>query len=136
MTDGISRYVRIRKSPLVAEILRATYPQYRGRKVELALLSPSFVMDFMDSYWDGGSRTYYMAYDTVRKVAAPLSGVQHAPWDPQHPCHTRLRVSDIPDNVLVVKHQIFQGKDCGIQICCKNQPFLPASMQGLLPQED
>jgi len=63
--------------PLVKRLLRATFPDYRGRRIYLrAATHPVDVR----SYWDEGSRSYFVAVDlrTMRVVAVPQNGT---PWD-------------------------------------------------------
>jgi hypothetical protein len=96
-------------NPEVKRIVKATYPGYRGRKVFFSDQVPKYELR---SYWDGGSRTYYAFYQAVTGKVWHL-GTNH-PWfekDKSAPlCDT------MPDDVCLVAHSIFCGKDCGITI--------------------
>lgn|SRR3990167_4216189 len=97
--------VKVSKSQ-VAGILAATFPKYRGRKFKVAFQE---CLTFWDTNWSGGTRNSYAAVRAdgeISHLAVP------APW--VNPVEGMT--VEIPVDVLVVKHSIFCGKDCGITI--------------------
>lgn len=99
----------------VKELVAKTYPDYTGRKFRLEIQS-SYLME---NYWDGGSRHYV--------VAVTLDGdVQEAqrfnPMNDQR-AHAEFK---LPDDIMLVEHTIFCGRDCGLSfIVSPNSKFLP-----------
>lgn len=49
-----------RANPAVKMLLAASYPEYRGRKIRV---TPFVGPMRLDSYWDEGSRTYFVFVD-------------------------------------------------------------------------
>jgi hypothetical protein len=106
---------------LVKRILQATYPSYRGRKI--TLVAQSYPLN-VKSYWDGGSRSFFMflRLDTFQAVAMPAQSAYDA----------QGRGADsvtLPEGIACVEHCIFCGKDTGIRIHVN-----PANITKLLPQ--
>lgn len=97
-----------RQDAVVKEIIRRTFPGYRGRKVRVQVSDRPMRLN---AYWDGGSRSSYVAVemDTLR-TAAPDQAVQN-PF--RAAAHAEYQ---IPVGILLVEHQIFCGKDVGITI--------------------
>lgn len=87
-------------------VLRATFPEYRGRKIELVFRES---VSFWDTNWFGGTRSEYRFVDQTgasAKLEAP------APWS--NPIEGKTVA--LPVGVLCVKHTIFCGRDMGIEI--------------------
>jgi len=85
-------------------IIELTFPEYRGRKINVTLTD---VVAIYDTNWSGGTRNQY--------VAVHVSGETNqltvlAPWMHQ------IDEVTIPQDVIVVKHAYFCGKDCGLTI--------------------
>jgi hypothetical protein len=96
----------------VKQIIQDCFPNYRGRKVRLTNHIPTN----LNSWWDGGSRTYYAFYQpSSRKVFQVHSN--HPFFEANQP--RDLNQESIPDDVLLISHHIFCGKDCGIEIHIK-----------------
>lgn len=119
MTGGVA--VRRRD---VREILDATLPGYRGRKIRVCVVEK---VVFHDTNWSGGTRNSYVAVHLspldlmVRPLQVP------APWF--NPVEGES--AELPMNCLVVEHSIFCGKDAGVTIYCR-----PENAPRLLPQAE
>ena len=90
----------------VRDILKATFPEYRGRTFRIEF-TPT--VSFYNTNWSGGTRNIYVAVwsdGRTAKFNAP------APWVNVIEGQT----IDMPQNVLIVEHTIFCGKDLGITI--------------------
>ena len=102
----------------VRDILKVTFPEYRGRKFKVEFAE---TITFYDTNWAGGTKNIYVAVATDGRTArlnvpAPwVNAVEGA----------RMTMSL---NVLIVKHTIFCGKDLGITIYAH-----PAHMPKWLP---
>jgi hypothetical protein len=104
----------------IKQILAATYPEYKGRKISV---SPATRYQLSD-YWSEGSRNYAKAYNLATGTAASPEGAVHTPFNSA--AHAEIR---IPVGVLIVEHTIFCGHDCGITIYANPEnltKFLPA----------
>jgi len=87
-------------------ILNATFPEYSGRKIRLEFTK---TVSFYDTNWSGGTRNHYTAIhnnDEVKEIYAP------APWLNM----IEGSKAELPENILVVMHSHFCGKDIGITI--------------------
>ena len=101
----MNRQMKVKKAQ-VKDILKATFPEYRGRtfKVEFA---PTIT--FHDTNWGGGTKNTYAIIGSDGRTAR-LS--VPAPWiNP-----VEGKTVEMPTNALVVKHTVFCGKDLGITI--------------------
>ncbi len=108
------------KDEEVQKIIRACFPAYNGKQIKISTDIPSR----LDSYWDGGSRDYFVFYNLTDGKVFPL-GSNHPFFEAGKP----RDLSTLPAGVLIVKHSIFCGKDHGITIYCNAEnltPFLPA----------
>ena len=98
--------------PDVKRLIAATYPDYRGRKVQISMQDTYH----MEDYWAGGSRTYVKALDLA---TFKVSG--HTATNPfEYATHAEF---DIPDGVAMVEHIIFCGKDLGIRIVVNTNTY-------------
>lgn len=101
----MNQRIKVRKAE-VKEIIKATFPNYRGRK---------FVVEFAERVtfhnlnWSGGTRNVYKGIASNGKTVA--MAVQ-APWAEPREGAT----IDVPVDVLVVKHTEYCGTDLGITI--------------------
>ena len=106
---------------LAAAIVRATYPEYRGRKVAIEVTdSPIDVR----SYWEGGSRDYFRFVNLTTMEVASVP--QQSAFD--RPIQGADQVK-LLDGFACVMHSIFCGKDLGITImigAANAAPLLPA----------
>ena len=96
-------------NPDVRKIVKATYPTYRGRKIYFNDQVPTYELR---SYWDEGSRTYYIFYQPSTGKTWAL-GTNHPWFERDKPAPT---CDKMPDDVALVAHHIYSGKDCGITI--------------------
>lgn len=96
----------------VANIIRATFPLYRGRKICL-IPRASHDIHPLSMNWSGGTRYSYAAC-SLSGVATGNLFKHHmtAPW--QKP--TKVDTVPIPRGHCIVEHIMFCGKDLGLRI--------------------
>jgi hypothetical protein len=89
----------------VKAIIEQTYPDYNGRKFTVEAAER---VTFYDTNWSGGTRSQYVAMTRDGKTGTFTAP---APWV------NRLegQTVDLPEDVIIVKHSIFCGQDCGIR---------------------
>lgn len=109
----------------IKPILTACYPEWKGRKVSLAVCASYQMSD----YWSEGSRNYVRAYSLVDGKVAEAIGLAQIPMN--HLAHARVA---IPAGVALVEHSIFCGKDAGVTIYVTTAD-LPRIMPGALAKE-
>lgn len=98
--------------PRVKQIIQDCFPSYRGRKVKV----DNYIPQNLNSWWDGGSRDYYVFYQpSTRKVFQVHSN--HPFFESNQP--RNLNCETFPEDVILVEHSIFCGKDVGIHIHVK-----------------
>ena len=93
------------------EILNKTFPTYRGRKYNLRIAETYYIYD---SYWDGGSRIFaqMIRFQDNQKKVIPEKMFEGKEFK-------------IANNILIVEHSYFCGKDTGITfICSPNSEFI------------
>lgn len=116
-------YVNI-GDPIVRKIAAAAYPDYRGRKIQVKAADKSINVK---SYWDGGSRSYFVFVRLADMNVSKPVPAQHPVFDPQIPNADHVQ---IPEGVACVAHSIFCGKDLGLTVYVNpanlNQGNLPA----------
>jgi len=95
----------------VREILAATYPGYRGRKFGAELLRDGRYL--VQDHWSGGTR-YYVKAVTRDPETGRLVVRGAAAYNPITVDHSRLEI-EVPDDVLLVEHVYFCGRDLGIR---------------------
>jgi hypothetical protein len=93
--------------PAIRKIVKACYPDYKGRKVKVEGKSTYH----MSNYWDGGSRSYAIAYHLESGATMEPTQVSTNPMN-----RTAHASVEIPEGVVIVEHSIFMGKDVGIRI--------------------
>ena len=91
----------------IKPILTACYPDWKGRKVSLAVCGSYQMSD----YWSEGSRNFVRAYSLVDGKVADALPLAKNPFRDQ--AHARV---EIPAGVALVEHSIFCGKDAGVTI--------------------
>lgn len=91
--------------PIIRRIVQATYPSYRGRKIRI--VAQKYPLN-CKSYWDGGSRDYF--------VFVRLDTFQTAPMPAQSAFDRDIRGAEsvtLPPGVICVeihsKHWRFQN---------------------------
>ena len=107
----------------VKTIVAKAFPDYSGRKYRLSTQVPLR----LDSYWDGGSITYYVFYDLATKKVLNVKS-NHPFFEANSP----RKLSALPLGVLLVAHSIFCGKDMGITIYANKEDITP--MLPLIPE--
>jgi hypothetical protein len=113
------------KEPEVAAIVRATFPEYAGRKVCIQILDGPIDVR---SYWSEGSRSYFRFLHLDTGTVSAEVPAQSA-FDP--PIRNAGSVT-VPDGVACVEHSIFCGTDSGItiHIPASNAPkYLPPTLE-------
>jgi hypothetical protein len=104
--------------PLVREIVRAAFPDYKGRKFRLETRERTHV----HSSWEGGSRDDYAV---VRLATAERLGVvADTTFIP-----TGATEVDVPPDVAIVRHAIYCGRDAGITIIVHPTTLNPGLLQ-------
>ena len=108
----------------IAELVKATYPDYTGCKFQIQTAAKYH----LSNYWDGGTKNFakfakyengWKVLDAPETTKNPFNGIAHA-------------TMDIPKNGLVVEHSIFCGKDLGITVYLNPESeYLPK----FLPQD-
>ena len=89
----------------IKPILNASFPEYTGRTFEVEFTN---AVRFSDTNWGGGSRTYYRFVNMDNGMSEALA--VPAPWNSPY----EGKRMELPENIVVVAHSIFCGKDCGI----------------------
>mgnify|MGYP003613316839 FL=1 len=89
------------------KVLNGTFPNYKGRKFKV--IEDKFPQS-LDSYWDGGSRTYYSFFDIKTEKVVNL-GSNHPFFEKEKPRHLG---GALLNGVVLVSNSIFLGKDTGI----------------------
>ncbi len=87
-------------------IIKASFPTYRGRKIQVEFTDR---VTFYNTNWSGGTRSQYVALKADGRQAmlhAP------APWVNA----AEGRTVELLPGVVVVKHTICCGEDCGLHI--------------------
>jgi hypothetical protein len=108
--------------PRIKEIVQATFPNYRGRKITI---TDAPAPKKLDSYWDGGTRYYFAFYcPETRKAHAVHSN--HPVFEQNQP---RELSTGLPSGMILVEHVIFCGKDCGIRIYVNTDPETQGQVQ-------
>lgn len=93
----------------VKEIAKATFPEWKGRKVRVQCHEQ---VTFRDVNWSGGTKSTYAACslaDPTANISLEYMG-KPAPWN--NPWEGRS--APIPEGVVVVEHSYFCGKDMGL----------------------
>jgi len=123
------RYYISKTDPLIREIIRKTFPDYRGNKISISTDIPSR----LDSYWDGGSRDYYAFCSLDEKKVLPVSS-NHPLYEAKNP---RV-LKRLPERLILVRRSFFCGKDSGITIFANASDmtkFLPENNNNLSGDE-
>ena len=102
--------MKIQKTKAVREILKATFPDYKGRKF---FMDDSGKVQFYDTNWGGGTRNYYTAIDLRGGKVQPMT--DFAPW--ANPAEGKT--VEIPEGFAVVRRAYFQGVEVGVTIHVK-----------------
>jgi hypothetical protein len=120
----------LRDEPALAAFVRRALPDYRKHKV---IINVATSLELHDTYWSGGTRASYMAYDLA--TGASRGAPQYAPPQFGGP-RTSPRV-EIPEGVVIIQTGYFCGKvaTATIHVHPSNMPKLLAAapaVQGAL----
>ncbi len=108
----------------VKPILAATFPSYRGRTFRLKLATSYH----LENYWSGGTKHYVRAVKFDEAGEILVSDPHHATTNPFNiAAHKDI---DIPEDVVLVEHCIFCGKDLGIRFIVNPNSNLIPKMLG------
>jgi hypothetical protein len=107
--------------PGVKKIISACRPDYKGRKVEVSDSIPNE----LHSYWDEGSRNYWSIYDIETGKVRQVSS-NHPFFEERSPRTLKdfFGQDKLPQNKLLVKHNIFCGEDLGITVYGNKEKLL------------
>jgi hypothetical protein len=93
------------KNPSIAAIVKATFPDYRRKKVWLRAAD---TITFYDLNWSGGTRSEYRACTTDGQSAGSMAKYHtYAPWDARQ---VEGQSVPIPAGMIVVRGGDFCGK--------------------------
>jgi hypothetical protein len=111
-----------RLDPFLEKIKNLTFPGYHGKKFKLHIVSNDYKTR-LDNYWDGGSRTYSAIVDILNeKIQVPTNDTSNPFKQAAHQDYL------LPDNCILIQHDIFCGKDMGLSFNIKEMnatKFLP-----------
>lgn len=110
------------KDSEVRRIASLAFPNYSGHKFKLSASPPSR----LDSCWGGGSRDFYVLIDLASGNSIPIPE-NGTPFSNGGQIFT---LSALPQNIALVQHTIFCGKDLGITVYVNADnlnKYLPAS---------
>jgi len=88
-------------------ILKAAGSNYTGRKISVTFANK---VSFYDTNWGGGTRNQYTAINMNTSRASTFYAP--APWI--NPVEGQS--IELPENILVIEHSYFCGRDMGITI--------------------
>jgi len=91
------------------DIGKRAYPDYKGRKFRLKVVTRPMNLA---SYWDSGSRDYFVIFD-LKSMRVTSNVPAQSAFDPQRP---DLKGFTLTPGTAVVEHSIFMGKDTGITV--------------------
>lgn len=113
----------VNRTSEIDAILEVAFPENKSRTVRLELFKAPMRVD---SYWDGGSKNTYVFVDLATKEQIHKVHTNHPFFEANQPNEVR----DLPQNVAIVEHHIFCGKDMGFTIYLNAINLTP-----LLPQK-
>lgn len=94
---------------------------YAGRKIKLNVTDK---VTMLNTYWDGGSRSTYSAMNLATMTMVDLPKFN----PPQFGGPSSPPEIELTDNLAVIEHSVFCGKDSGLTISVSAQnaaPLLP-----------
>jgi hypothetical protein len=108
----------------VATIVRATFPEYKGRRFRV---QPAENVSLQDLNWSGGSRSQYRAC-TLDGQPLGNADAYNMRWPGDNRGVEGSSVT-VPPGCVMVRHSFFCGKDMGLTITChpSNMPALLAN---------
>ncbi len=102
--------IKVRKDE-VAPLIRATFPEYRGRTIRVEFREN---VSLQDLNWSGGSRTQYRACTLSGEgLGSSAKYNAMAPWDSRQ---VEGQTVAVPPGACMVRHSYFCGKDVGLTI--------------------
>ena len=124
-------HVSPRDDALVSRLCALAFPGWRGQKVQLR---PVERVQLHGMFWDGGSRSQYVAIDLETLRVCDIGAVAPRSKNPPQfggPVEAPvIPFSGANANLAVVEHVIFCGRDMGLRIYAspaRLTPLLPAS---------
>lgn len=91
----------------VKPVLALTFPEYKGKKFQVSYATK---ITFSDTNWGGGSKNTYKAVKRTEGQVIVGKFTPAAPWNNLIEGQT----FPIPEDVIVVEHTVFCGRDLGI----------------------
>jgi len=89
------------------DLAKKAFPNYKGRKFYFKT-EPQSTSFNLTSYWDEGSREYYVMYQNSEFSPVPQNGT---PYD-----KAEYRDSVLPIDTIIFNRTVFQGRECGITV--------------------
>lgn len=116
-----------RKDPVVKRLIRAAFPAYRGRQIQITALDEFQVTNERS----GGTWTDVFAVRLEDLAVLALTDFTTTRHQDQ-----MVTEADLPDGVVLVAHHRFCGKDLGIEILVKPSNLAPALDDGAAELSD
>lgn len=129
--SSMSKTIYLDRKDVPPTILAAI--SYTGTKFRVCLTER---VELSGAFWDGGSRSTYIAVELATGKVSPADGRIQNP--PQFGGPRTAPIVDIPRGVVIVEHSILCGKDAGIVIHAHPAdyaPLLPAGNDALSEDE-
>lgn len=112
--------MKLRKAD-VSELLKISYPDYKGRKFKVSIKKEYYLKD----YWSGGSRTYAKFAKFVNDHWEVVTNPFTNPY--KDSAHVQFNV---PNDIIIIEHIFFCGKDLGINfVVSPNFIYLPKLLE-------
>jgi len=109
-------YYISKPDPFIKRVVKECYPSYTGKKFKLSSQIPSR----LESYWSGGSRTFYCFYELKTGKSYDI-GSNHPFFEKNKPrC-----IEKLPEGIIIVSHSYYRGKDMGITIYANKSDLTP-----------
>ena len=93
-------------------IIETAYPDYTGRKIKVQIIDNGREIE-TTSYWDGGSKDYYVVLNSEGIVIGNSKSYQNFHPVTQEKANPKW-ISN--DDEILVQRSYFCGKDCGLRI--------------------
>lgn len=103
----------------IKNLVKLAFPDYRGRKIRV---SADTAPTRLDSYWDGGSRDYwvFVRLHDMEILSAPSNNPVYEAMRPRI-------MSFLPRGFALIRRSIFCGQEVGVTVWFGNVELLESS---------
>ncbi len=129
--------IELKNAPELKRIINAALPGYKKHKAYLSVFNPEYGLS-INSYWDGGSKSTYVALDLVTLQRKPLPSSTHPYYDVAARGiegsndtvsvdeRGNITLKQLPVNVAIIQAGTFCGKPstAHIYLNSENMPTL------------